>query len=271
MHLGGVSTNRDFLVATLRTPEFLAGDTTTDFIERVKPSRKLELPADDLARTAQIAALWIQGENRANAGVLAWVQSGWRNARLPDQLVVFECAGEELRVAYRTRRDGSFRLGDGKIARVHGWGSGGIDVEIDGRRARARVTREHGRLVVHGPRGDVELAIQPRFVVPGSEDSHGGFVARMPGKIIELRVKVGDAVEAGQTLLVLEAMKMEHPMSATEDGVVTEVRVAQGDQTRSALQIARASSETVFRRRRRWWRAAPFTPSPATGSPSSPC
>jgi propionyl-CoA carboxylase alpha chain len=237
MHLGGVTTNRDFLVATLRTPEFLAGDTTTDFIERVKPSRKLELPADDLARTAQIAALWIQGENRANAGVLAWVQSGWRNARLPDQLVVFECAGEELRVAYRTRRDGSFRLGDGKIARVHGWGSGGIDVEIDGRRARARVTREHGRLVVHGPRGDVELAIQPRFVVPGSEDSHGGFVARMPGKIIELRVKVGDAVEAGQTLLVLEAMKMEHPMSATEDGVVTEVRVAQGDQVESGALL----------------------------------
>jgi biotin carboxyl carrier protein len=50
-------------------------------------------------------------------------------------------------------------------------------------------------------------------------------------------VKVGDAVEAGQTLLVLEAMKMEHPMSAIEDGVVTEVRVAQGDQVESGALL----------------------------------
>jgi propionyl-CoA carboxylase alpha chain len=55
----------------------------------------------------------------------------------------------------------------------------------------------------------------------------------MPGKVIDVRVRVGDPVQAGQTLLVLEAMKMEHPMSATEDGVVTEVRVALGDQVES--------------------------------------
>ena len=72
--------------------------------------------------------------------------------------------------------------------------------------------------------------MKPRFVIPGSDESSGGFVARMPGKVIELRVQVGDLVSAGETLLVLEAMKMEHPMRATEDGVVTEVRVAVGDQ-----------------------------------------
>jgi propionyl-CoA carboxylase alpha chain len=237
MHLGGVTTNRDFLVATLRTQEFLSGDTTTDFIERVNPPRRLELAAEDLERAAQVGALWIQGENRANAGALEWVQSGWRNARLPDQFVVFESGDQEIRVSYRTLRDGSFRLGDGKLARVHAWSRTGIDVEIDGRRTCARVTRDGDRLVVHGPRGDVELAMQPRFVIPGSEDTHGGFVARMPGKVIELRVKVGDAVEAGQTLLVLEAMKMEHPMSATQDGVVTEVRVAQGDQVESGALL----------------------------------
>ena len=118
MHLGGVTTNRDFLVATLRTPEFLTGDTTTDFIDRVKPPRKLELPADELERLAQVAALWIRGENRAHAGSLASVPSGWRNARMPDQLLVLDSGGEEIRVSYRTLRDGSFRLGDGKIARI---------------------------------------------------------------------------------------------------------------------------------------------------------
>jgi len=91
--------------------------------------------------------------------------------------------------------------------------------------------------VVHGPRGDVELTLRPRFVIPGRSDTHGGFTARMPGKVIDLRVRVGDTVRAGQTLLILEAMKMEHPMNATEDGVVTEVRVALGDQVVSGAVL----------------------------------
>ena len=237
LHLGGVTTNRDFLVATLRTPEFLAGDTTTDFIERVDPPRVLAPPPEELARIAQVAALWIQGENRANAQVLEHAPSGWRNARMPDQRIVFLHDDEEIQVAYHSLRDGSFRFGDGRQARIHAWDAHAIDAEIDGRRARTRVTRSDERLVVHGPRGDVALVVKPRFVVPGADDAHGGFVARMPGKVIDLRVQVGDRVHAGQTLLVLEAMKMEHPMRATEDGVVREVRVAQGDQVESGAVL----------------------------------
>ena len=242
LHLGGVVTNRDFLVATLRTPEFLAGDTTTDFIDRVRPPRRLELAAEELERLAQAAALWLQGETRANASVLAEAPSGWRNARLPHQWVVLEAGGEAIRVAYRALRDGSFELAAGgsgarTTARIHAWDPHGIDVEIDGRRLRARVTRAGERLVVHGPRGDVDFAIQPRFVIPGRSEARGGFVARMPGKVIDLRVRAGDAVTAGQTLVVLEAMKMEHPMSATEDGVVAEVRVAVGDQVESGAVL----------------------------------
>ena len=59
----------------------------------------------------------------------------------------------------------------------------------------------------------------------------------MPGKVIDLRVQAGDRVEAGQTLVVLEAMKMEHPMSAAENGVVTEVRVELGDQIESGTLL----------------------------------
>ena len=59
----------------------------------------------------------------------------------------------------------------------------------------------------------------------------------MPGKVIDLRVEVGDPVLAGETLLVLEAMKMEHPMSATEDGVVSDVRVTLGEQVESGALL----------------------------------
>jgi propionyl-CoA carboxylase alpha chain len=237
LHLGGVTTNRDFLVAVLRTPEFLAGDTTTDFIERVAPPRTLELTADELERAAQLAALWIQGRHRADARVLASVPSGWRNARMPDQRVVFERGGSEFALSYRTLRDGRFRFGDGKHARVHAWSADAIDAEIEGRRAIARITDHGGRVIVGGPRGDVELAVVPRFPVPGSGDTAGGFVARMPGKVIDLRVSVGDRVEPGQTLVVLEAMKMEHPMRAAVPGVVREVRVAAGDQVESGAVL----------------------------------
>ncbi|MGH0033054.1 MAG: acetyl/propionyl/methylcrotonyl-CoA carboxylase subunit alpha [Myxococcota bacterium] len=241
LHLGGVVTNRDFLVATLRTPEFLAGDTTTDFIARVDPPRRHVPSAEELERAARVAALWIQGENRANARVLRTTPSGWRNARMPGQKVVFEHGGDEVPIVYRSLRDGSFRIddagGEGVVARVHAWDPSGIDVEVGGRRARARVTRSGDRLVVHGPRGDTTLRVLPRFVVPGSGDADAGFVARMPGKVIDLRVAVGDRVVAGQTLLVLEAMKMEHPMSATEDGVVREVRVSQGEQVESGAVL----------------------------------
>jgi propionyl-CoA carboxylase alpha chain len=156
---------------------------------------------------------------------------------MPDQLVELSAGPREIRVSYRSLRDGRFRFGDGRHARIHAWSPDTIDVEIDGRRSASRISRHADRILVHGPQGDVELTLKPRFVVPGADETRGGFVARMPGKVIDLRVRAGDRVAAGQTLLVLEAMKMEHPMRATEDGVVSEVRVALGDQVESGAVL----------------------------------
>ena len=236
-HLGGVITNRDFLVNALRTPEFLDGDTTTDFIDRVRPPRTMERNAEGRERLARAAALWVQGRNRADATVLGMAPSGWRNARLPDQRLVLDDGDESVTVLYRAQRDGSFRFSDGTIARIHGWSDDGIDVEIGGHRSHARVTRAGDTLIVHGPRGDLTFNERPHFKLPGTDDDEGGFVAKMPGKVIELRVKTGDHVKTGDTLLVLEAMKMEHPMRASEDGVVSEVRVSEGDQVEAGTLL----------------------------------
>ena len=73
--------------------------------------------------------------------------------------------------------------------------------------------------------------------IDGTLTAGGRLTAPMPGKVIDLRVQLGDRVEAGQTVLVLEAMKMEHPMLAHEDGVVSEVRVALGDQVESGALL----------------------------------
>ncbi|MFP6654460.1 MAG: biotin carboxylase N-terminal domain-containing protein [Myxococcota bacterium] len=230
LHLGGIVTNRDFLVATLRTKEFLAGDTTTDFIERVKPSRSLSLSDDELERIARIGALWIQAANRSEARVLASSPSGWRNARMPFERVGLAFGDRELLVRYRACRDGSFEFEDGTRARIYAWTQDSIDLEIGRHRQSSRITRTGDRLIVQCPTSDVEFSLVPRFVVPGDETASGGVVAPMPGKVIEIRVAVGDSVTVGQTLILLEAMKMEHPMRAAVDGVVSEIKISAGDQ-----------------------------------------
>jgi len=230
LHLGGICTNRDFLAATLRHPAFLDGDTTTDFIERYAPPSRREHGPDERLRAATAAALWVQGHNRAAAPVLDRVPSGWRNARLPSQRLVLQAAGEPIEVRYDSCRDGSFRLGDGGSARVHRWSPDAIDVEIDGRRATWRITCAGDRLHVQTARGTLDLDIVPRFEIPGSVAPTGGFVAPMPGVVLDVRCVAGEEVAAGQTLVVLEAMKMEHPMTAPADGRVAEVRVVTGQQ-----------------------------------------
>jgi propionyl-CoA carboxylase alpha chain len=231
LHLGGVATNRDFLAATLRHPAFLAGDTTTDFIDRVAPAPTLVLAGGELARSATLAALWLQGENRAQAAVLAPVPSGWRIGRLPPEQVSLAHGDDVIDVHYQSRRDGSFALGDrgdGGTAHVHRWEPSEIDVEIDGRRTTATITRAGDRLHVQTVRGTITFEIVPRFVVPGAAAPSGGLMAPMPGVVLDVRCAAGDQAEAGQILVVLEAMKMEHVVRAPADGVVADVHVAKG-------------------------------------------
>ncbi len=237
LHLGGVTTNRDFLASSLRTGGFLAGDTTTAFIDTHRPALALELTDEERRRAAVAAAMWLQGANRADTPVLAGLPSGWRNARLPAQQVTFRSGDAEIEVTYETRRDGSFGLGGGGVARVHRWTDLAVDVEVDGRRATARVTRAGDRCYVQVPRGTVELAVVPRFTVPGTGDVEGGLVAPMPGTVVDVRTEVGARVAAGQTLVVLEAMKMEHRINAPADGLVTELLVAVGQQVENGAAL----------------------------------
>ena len=114
--LGGVVTNRDFLSAVLRSDEFLAGDTTTDFIDRTglatdsPPYRGLFLHA-----AASAVALVSQARNRELATALGFMTSGYRNSVMPDEVLPLtaldSAAGDvDVSVAYRRQRDGSYQL-----------------------------------------------------------------------------------------------------------------------------------------------------------------
>jgi propionyl-CoA carboxylase alpha chain len=236
LHLGGVVTNRDFLAATLRHEGFLAGDTTTDFIDRYGPARTLDLSDTELRTSAIAGALWLQGEHRANAPVLGDAPSGWRNARLPPQRTTLRWGDTTVDVDYRRHRDGTFSVPGGRV-RFARWSPTGIELEVDGLRANARVTRDGASLYVQCPRGTVAFEIVPRFEVHGVEIAHGGLTAPMPGLIIDVRVEPGQRVSAGETLVVMEAMKMEHVIAARGDGTVTSVMVVAGQQVEGGASL----------------------------------
>jgi propionyl-CoA carboxylase alpha chain len=230
LHLGGVTTNRDFLVNTLRNEHFQLGNTTTDFIERFDPPRTLELSDEELTSAACAGALWLQGRHRADALVLADIPSGWRNARLPRQRIELLSQERSIEVNYVRRRDGIFDLGEFGVARVHDWSADAIDVEINSQRRRVRVTYAGGHLYVQALRGTVDFEVAERFEVRRPEPSVGGLSAPMPGRILDVRVTPGQLVHAGETLVIMEAMKMEHIIAASTDGTVGEVLVVKDEQ-----------------------------------------
>ena len=230
MHIGGVTTNRDFLVASLRTKDFLDGKTTSDFIDKTNPLRAVVLKGSVLENALSAVALWIQGQNRENANILKEIPTGWRNSRLPKQKINLRYMEEDLLVSYKANRDGSFDINDGTIAKVIEWTASGIDIEVNNSRFFSKVTRDNENIVVHGPWGDALFTILPRFTLPGSEALAGGLVAPMPGKVVDLKVKTGSKVKKGDTLVILEAMKMEHQVKAPEDGKITKVLIKKDDQ-----------------------------------------
>ena len=154
LHIGGVTTNRDFLVASLRSEDFLKGNTTSDFIEKSNPQRAVVLEGSSLENATSAAALWIQGQNRENANILKEIPTGWRNSRLPRQKITLSYLDNEVEVTYKANRDGSFAVNEETTAKVINWTPSGIDIEINTSRFYSKITQDDDNIVVHGPWGD---------------------------------------------------------------------------------------------------------------------
>ena len=106
-----------------------------------------------------------------------------------------------------------------------------MGVELNGSSISATVVGDGDTLHVFHEGGHWRLGIyDPLAAAEAHEGASGGLTAPMPGKVAAVHVKAGDAVVAGQPLIVVEAMKMEHSIHAPADGAVTEVRFKTGDQ-----------------------------------------
>jgi propionyl-CoA carboxylase alpha chain len=233
--VGGVVTNRDFLLAVLTHPAFEAGELDTHFVERHLPPSARRAARDPQADRlhAVATALWACRRRVGTGPLPASIPPGWRGHRGGGQEVSYRvAAGDLLSVRYAVERDGSFAVEAGGAsfgARIANADEDGIDLELDGLRRRVAVD---ARGLLHFARsslGATALEEVPRFAASAQEELAGACVAPMPGVVRDVRAAVGDRVAKGAVLLILEAMKMEHELIAHVDGVVAEVRVAVGD------------------------------------------
>jgi len=256
----GVRTNIDMLVALLDDDGFAAGRLDTGLLARSPDILNGSRPAgDDLTAHLMAVVASVESANRSADRHWGEVPSGWRNVRTRGtRVVLLEDGGPEPiehRVEYEIVTRGGFEdhwnvlLGDwpepdetGALSaderrtlhfrrerRAVTAESEVVFVEIDGLARTVTLAGRGSERIAVDPTGRTRWMLRPRFVDHESEMVGSGPVAPLPGTVIAVAVEAGQNVEADQVLMVVEAMKMEHQITAPAAGVVSEVRFAVGD------------------------------------------
>src|SRR5215472_975304 len=257
----GPATNRGLLVSVMRAPAFLAGQADTSLLDGYDLARLV--PGEQACRLSAVAAaLALAAANRSAARAAAGLPSGWRNVGSQPQRAAFDGPRGRIEVAYRWHRDritaapadaapptpASPAVPAPDAAPVHAADPDGPDVvgagpdhavlEVSGVRYRFDVARADDVVWVDSPFGHVVLSPVLRLPAPAAVSEPGSLVAPMPGNVVRIGADRGEWVRAGQPIVVLEAMKMEHQIVAPADGLVAEVRVAIGDQVQAGEVLA---------------------------------
>jgi 3-methylcrotonyl-CoA carboxylase alpha subunit len=255
--IAGIASNRDFLIRVLRHPDFAAATLDTGFISAREQTL---LPARGAAdREALVLAMLVfldglADDARAAARALGDSNSPWADARgwrMNDRgavtAVFRDAEGERILTA---EADGAaWRLSlDGEAARARRRAGTGHDVvaDIDGRRVAATVVRTGERFTVIGAtRATVLDRVDPLRAAGAADAAEHAVSAPMPGKITALHVAIGDTVEEGQALMVLEAMKMEHTIKAPASATIGALPFAVGDQVTEGATLVGFEEETA--------------------------
>jgi propionyl-CoA carboxylase alpha chain len=232
----GLATNRDLLVRVLRHPRFAAGDTDTGFLARHDLTAQLADPT--AVRLSALAAALADAEaNRAGPRVLGGLPSGWRNVPSQPQVKRYQAGGAEIEVRYRFTRQG-LNIDGHEGVRLISATPEVVTLEVGGVTHRFRVAGYPGLTCVDSSLGAVTLRPVPRFPDPADQVAAGSLLAPMPGTVTAVHVLVGDRVRRGTVLMVLEAMKMQHPVAATEPGVVVSLPVDTGSPVDAGTVLA---------------------------------
>ena len=229
----GLVTNRDLLVRILRDERFLRGEVSTDFLGGFETGASA--PSATTEDAAVAAAIALAERAAARRTVQRGVPVAWRNVVSQPQRTAFEAATVE----WYGGRDGYAVEGH----TVVNASPTQVVLETDGVRTTYAIAVNGGDVDVDSSRGHVRLTRVPRFVDPAEQVASGSLLAPMPGTVVSVAVEAGQQVEAGQPVLVLEAMKMQHTVKAPTGGVLTQIEVKPGAQVAAGEVLAVVEEE----------------------------
>ncbi len=254
--ISGVDTNVDMLVATLGEHDFLAADTPTAYLTEHPDVLTPEGPVGDDRVALLLGAVFArERRDRAADRHHGFAPSGFRILRTQGQRQVWSDGTTDHHVEYvvESRQSASVLLGpwpvpgdDGALSpderrrvdvRLLARSDTREVIEVDGVRRAIDVAVDAGadvdvagnRVRCHSAAGAVSFTLLPRFVEPVVDDAGGGPICPLPGTVIAVHVQAGQRVRDGEVLMVVEAMKMEHKITAVGAAIVAEVRFGVGD------------------------------------------
>ena len=244
MVIHGVTVNRDYLVAVLSDVDFLAGATTTAFVD-AHPGL-LTVGASPAEEVAHVAAIVVSSARSRHASDLwSFAPAGWRNVPSQRQEMTLRSGERSVRVDYEwpsARPDHVQVMIDGTdhpvriVRHERAARTDDVTIDVDGTTRSVCVSSRGDRVWANSSGGQSAWSLVPRFTPPVAGSAAGGPIAPVPGRVVAVHVVEGQAVAAGDALVTMEAMKMEHRIEASADGVVTELRCAVGDQV-DAYQV----------------------------------
>jgi len=246
----GVTTNTGFLGNIARHPAFEAGEVETGFIPMYHDDL-IPAPTTPDNEALAFATLEVLRARDAEAASYAAQSndpySPWHSTagfRLNDDNhhnLILRHDGDDIAIKVHYRDHGYVMdMPDGSaiIASAESDQGGAILASLNNVRKRATVLRDGNRLTIfRDGRTDRLEIFDPLAAAGAAEGTGGGLTAPMPGKIIAVMAKAGQAVTAGDKLVVMEAMKMEHTISAPVTGTVKEVFFDVGDQVADSAEL----------------------------------
>ena len=244
-HLVGLHTNVGFLRRVVGSRSFAQADLDTALIEREREAL-FNAPGLPVRWAVAGAVSHLLAQEAQGQGADPWSHTdGWRAHGLSRRRLSFEQAGERHEVLLERTHDGLLvitlqgeRLALQARVQSDAPGERRHDIRMGGYRQSLSVYAVGGRFSVFGAAGHAVLELlDPARGAGDAAGAGGGLVAPMPGKVISQLVSPGQAVRQGQALAVMEAMKMEHTISAPRDGVVAEWLHAVGDQVAEGAEL----------------------------------
>ncbi len=252
-HIVGLATNVQFLRHAVASDAFAQAKLDTALIQREEKAlfHQEKLPLA-VAISAWIAHVLMAERGQQTADPFSQ-RDGWRPFGLATRSFAFEWHEEAVQAELTYLHDGALRLqlthGGQAMADLLSCESDGEDVKLSFANHRLTVSvhavvHEKGYLAhIFTAQGATKIiAIDPFLQIAEGGASVGRLTAPMPGKLVSFAVKAGDAVKAGQTLAVMEAMKMEHTIAAPKDGMVAEILYAAGDQVAEGAELIKLAA-----------------------------